>query len=195
MHTLQIGCVVLAAGNAQRFGDNKLLASFQGKPLILRAFEAIPQELLSRVVVVTQYPQVEELAASFGFQSVRNRSPALGISHSVRLGTEALMETCGGILYQVADQPLLQKSSVVRLIETFCAHPDRIIVPMSSDRRGNPCLFPRDLFPELSQLRGDRGGSQVIRLHPERILPVELPSTELLDVDTVQALSHLQENC
>ena len=41
---VQIGCVVMAAGDARRFGDNKLAAVFDGKPLILRALEAVPAE-------------------------------------------------------------------------------------------------------------------------------------------------------
>ena len=45
---------------------------------------------------------------------------------------------------------------------------------------------------QLLKLEGDRGGSQVIRRHPDRILTVEVPEAELFDVDTIQALSQLQ---
>ena len=38
---MRIGCVVMAAGDARRFGENKLAALFDGKPLILRALEAV----------------------------------------------------------------------------------------------------------------------------------------------------------
>ena len=37
-----LGCVIMAAGNAVRFGANKLEAELNGKPLIRRAFEAVP---------------------------------------------------------------------------------------------------------------------------------------------------------
>ena len=37
-----LGCVIMAAGNAVRFGANKLEAELDGKPLIRRAFEAVP---------------------------------------------------------------------------------------------------------------------------------------------------------
>mgnify|MGYP000776032481 CR=1 FL=1 len=36
---MKIGCVVLAAGNARRFGSNKLLADFGGAPLIAQALD------------------------------------------------------------------------------------------------------------------------------------------------------------
>ena len=190
-HEPRIGCVLMAAGNGARFGANKLLVPYRGKSLILRALEAVPAEALCAVVVVTQYPEIEELAKDFGFSCVRNDAPELGISRTVRLGTEKLQELCDGILYQVADQPLLRRETVLRLTEVFRENPDRIVVPVSGTRRGNPCLFPSDLFPQLRSLQGDRGGSQVIKQFPERVLAVEVPAEELFDVDTAQALSDL----
>ena len=35
-----LGCVVMAAGNARRFGENKLAAGVGGRSLILRALDA-----------------------------------------------------------------------------------------------------------------------------------------------------------
>ena len=58
----KIGCVVMAAGNARRFGENKLAAQLRGRSLILRALEAVPAEKFDKVVVVTQYPEVMRLA-------------------------------------------------------------------------------------------------------------------------------------
>ena len=54
----------MAAGNARRFGENKLAAALDGRSLILRALEAVPAEQFEKVVVVTQYPEVMRLAGS-----------------------------------------------------------------------------------------------------------------------------------
>ena len=108
---MRIGCVVMAAGDARRFGENKLAALFDGKPLILRALEAVPAEEFSAVAVVTQYPEVEALASEFGFLPVHNPHPDWGISHTIRLGLEALGE-CGAALFQVSDQPMLRRETV-----------------------------------------------------------------------------------
>ena len=67
-----LGCVVMAAGNARRFGENKLAAELDGRSLIRRALEAVPGEEFKRVAVVTQYPEVLELAEQFRFSAVRN---------------------------------------------------------------------------------------------------------------------------
>ena len=34
-----VGCVIMASGLARRFGSNKLLANFGGRPLLCRALE------------------------------------------------------------------------------------------------------------------------------------------------------------
>lgn len=54
------------------------------------------------MTVVSQYEDIEELAGQFGFAAIHNDRPDLGLSHTIRLGTEA-MRGCDGILYMVAD--------------------------------------------------------------------------------------------
>ena len=187
-----VGCVVMAAGNAERFGRNKLLADVDGKSMLMRALEAVPADRLSCVVVVTQYKEAEALARSFGFHCVRNEHPELGQSLSVRLGTEALRDSCRAIIYQVADQPLLRRQSVAALADLCRVNPDRIVALSHGGVRGNPCAFPREFFPELCALTGDRGGSAVIRRHEDRLLLLEVGEAELADVDTPEALRKLK---
>ena len=84
----------MAAGNATRFGENKLLAEFMGRPLIEYALRAIPKDAFKRVAVVSQYGPVLDLAGKYGFISVENQDPAAGVSHTIRLGLDALQEIC-----------------------------------------------------------------------------------------------------
>ena len=190
--SLRLGCVVMAAGNASRFGENKLAREFGGKPLIRRALEAVPAEAFDQVAVVTQYPEVSALAEEFGFLAVENAHPEWGVSHTIHLGLDAL-PGCGGVLFQVADQPLLRRETVARAAVLFRENPERIVALSHGGVRGNPCLFPARFFPELMALTGDRGGSGVIRRHPEALLLLEAAEEELWDVDTPQALAALEQ--
>ena len=189
---MRIGCVVMAAGDARRFGENKLAALFDGKPLILRALEAVPAEEFSAVAVVTQYPEVEALASEFGFIPVHTPPPDWGISHTIRLGLEALGE-CGAALFQVSDQPMLRRETVKAEVEFFRRHPDKLVGLGHDGVRGNPCIFPAAWFPELLALKEDHGGSSVIRRHEEDLLLFECPAQELADADTRQALRAMEE--
>ena len=189
---MNIGCVVMAAGDARRFGENKLAALFDGKTLIRRALEAVPSEEFSAVAVVTQYPEVEDLAAEFGFIPVRNPHPDWGISRTIRLGLEALGD-CEAALFQVSDQPMLCRETVAAEVAFFREHPDKLVGLSHGGVRGNPCIFPAAYFPELLALTEDHGGSSVIRRHEEDLLLFECPARELEDADTRQALRAMEE--
>ena len=165
---LRAGCLVMAAGNASRFGENKLAARFDGQSLFSLALAAIPAEMFARVTVVSQYPALLEEASLAGFDTILNDRPEDGISRTIRLGTQAMAD-CAGILYMVA----------------AAAH---------NGKRGNPCLFPARFFPELCALEADRGGSSVIRRHEDALLLVEAGERELFDCDTKQALEILKGN-
>ena len=188
---LKTGCVVMAAGNARRFGENKLAARAGGRSLIRRALEAIPGEALEQVAVVTQYPEILKLAEAFRFSAVRNEHPDWGISHTIRLGLDAL-GNCGGAMFLVSDQPLLRRESVRALAELWRSQPDKIAALAHGGVRGNPCVFPARLFPELLALREDCGGNTVIRRHEEDLVLLEVPEEELTDVDTPEALRQLR---
>ena len=187
----KLGCLVMAAGNAERFGENKLAARFDGKTLIERALDAIPEGLFDVVTVVTQYPQIAEAAKLRGFDVIRNEHPDWGISYTIRLGTEA-MKDCSAILYMVSDQPLLQRETLKRLVSVWKGHPDCIVGASHGGKRGNPNIFPSRFFGELLSLREDCGGNTVIRRHEDALLLVETDALELTDCDTPQALRQLE---
>lgn len=187
---MNIGCVVLAAGNAARFGENKLHRTVAGKSLIRRALEAVPADHLSTIVVVTQYAEIAELAKAFSFTPIINAHPEWGQSHSLKLGLEAV-DHCDAVLFQVADQPMLRRETVERLIALYLQHPDHIAALSCDGVKGNPCLFPARFFPELMALEGDRGGRGVRANHEDDTVTLEVPLEEMWDVDTPAAFAKL----
>ena len=132
-----------------------------------------------------------ELAAQYGFTAILNDAPELGVSRTIFLGTQAMLD-CDAILYMVADQPLLQPNSVCAVAERWTREPGCIVGAAHNAKRGNPCIFPKKFFPELLALTGDTGGSRVIRQHEELLRLVEIPPEELYDCDTKRALDALK---
>ena len=82
----EIGCVIMASGLAKRFGSNKLLAEFDRKPLLCRAFAVT--EGLHRVVV-TRSIEVQTLCEECGISVLHHALPFR--SDTVRLGLEYLL--------------------------------------------------------------------------------------------------------
>ena len=186
-----IGCLIMAAGNASRFGENKLTASFAGKSLFSLALAAIPADTFARVTIVSQYPALLQEAEQAGFHAIRNDRPDDGISRTIRLGTEAMAD-CAGILYMVADQPLLRQETVLRIVQDWRQHQAASSARPTTAIAATPACSRRGFFPELCALEGDRGGSSVIRRHEDALRLVEAAEPELSDCDTKQALEILK---
>ena len=187
---MKIGCVLLAAGAGKRFGGGKLLHKVEGEPMIahaLQLFGSIP--FASRVCVVRREDRViQTLAQENGCAVVINPDPDRGVGTSVSIGTETVLlleRELEGILYAVSDQPYLTRESVLKLMDAFEQHPDRIISLSYQGTRGNPVIFPPSCWSELMMLREDIGGGAVLRRYPEMLLLVEAGSArELEDLDT-----------
>lgn len=189
---MKLVCIVMAAGVGKRFGANKLLADFVGKPLFRWALEAVDPNCFSGVIVVTGHGPVAAAAEELGFRVICNDRPEDGVSRTIRLGLQAA-EACGGALFMTADQPLLTTETLRKLTAQFTEEPRYIYAASHDGVRGNPCLFPGDLLEELLALQGDTGGAAVIRKHPERLRLVEVPEWELFDCDTPETMAICRE--
>ena len=186
------GCVIMASGLGKRFGTNKLMADFHGKPMILRALDAT-EGLFSRRVVVTRHESIASLCREQNVDVVLHNLP--NRSDTVRLGLEALgdLDCC---VFLPGDQPLLRRETVAMLLENWKEDPDKIIRPAYEDTVGSPVLFPSWAFPELRSLPEGKGGSAVVRNHPHDVLQVPVADPfELADADTPETLELLKGLC
>ena len=187
---MKIGCALLAAGAGRRFGGEKLLHEVGGEPMIARAMQLYLRiEFAARACVTrAEAARILSLAQENGFSVVINPDPERGVGTSVSIATAELIRQepeLDGILYAVSDQPYLTQQSVIRLMEAFAAQPDKIVSLGFDGNRGNPAIFPKDLFGELMELKEDIGGGAVIRRHRERLIIVAAESArELEDIDT-----------
>ena len=192
MKRTRIGCVLMAAGNSTRFGGNKLLTDFFGKTLIERAMEAIPRDKLCRAAVVSQYDEVLSMALDFDFLTVRNDRPEDGVSRTIRLGLDALGDV-DAAMFMVADQPCLSRWSTEGLVSFYLKEPDKIAAMAYGARRGNPVIFPKDMFIELRDLTGDTGGSAVICKNQDKLRLYQVEDElELFDADRAAELERLK---
>ncbi len=192
VQNMKLALVLTAAGSSKRFGSDKLAYPIDGKPMLLHALELydrLKDRFVSRTVVLQPGAEERRRAAErMEYQVTENPDPERGMASSVVLGTESAMKAGpDGILYAVGDQPRVTETTVLKLIEAFQKDPTRIVAPAAHGRRGNPVLFPKDLFSELLSLTGDVGGSQVIARYPDRLVTVEVPAEELRDFDTLEA--------
>ena len=186
------GCVIMASGLGKRFGSNKLMADFQGKPMILRALAAT-EGLFSHRIVVTRHESIASLCREQDVDVVLHDLP--NRNDTVRLGLEALgdLDCC---MFLPGDQPLLRRETVAMLLERWSEAPGKIIRPAHGDTVGSPVLFPSWAFQELKSLPEGKGGSTVVRDHLHDVLHISVADPyELADADTPETLEVLKGLC
>ena len=116
-----------------------------------------------------------------------NQQADQGQSASIRLGAERLVADpqVDAAIFSVVDQPFLTSAIFETLISAWAMRPATICVATYAGQRGNPALFPRAYFEELMALRGDVGGRDVVRGHPDAVHEVPMSDPEAgRDIDT-----------
>ena len=193
----RIAALLLAAGKSSRMGTNKMLAEIDGTPMVART----AQRLLSshaRPIVTVLGNEADKADGALGklpVQRVRNPDFADGLSTSLKCGLAALPPDIDGVIVCLADMPLVAGRDLDRLIAAFNPVEGReIVVPTRRGKRGNPVLWARRFFPEMTRLAGDVGARHLIGEHAESVAEVEMDTDAVLvDIDTPDALAQLRD--
>ncbi len=192
--------VVLAAGASSRFSGTKQLAEIRGKTLLEGVLDAIPASKVGETVVVIGHEAQKVAMATRGRKGVRtviNEDYEKGMASSIRAGILALRKDSEGAMLLLADQPLVTRALLLRMLRAFGAGrpKSRIVAASYGGVVSPPVIFPRRYFRELMRLRGDQGAKSVIRRHESSLLQVEVSSKSVLaDVDTRDDLEAMQRS-
>lgn len=185
--------VLLAAGRSRRMGvGNKLLATLEGRPLVRIAAENALASRLKGIVAVTGHMQGEVEAALAGLNIAFAHNPdfADGMAGSIRTGIHAVGDAADAALVLLSDMPKISADVIDRLIAAYDpAGGKTIVVPTVSGKRGNPVLWDRRFFDELSRLEGDIGARHLIAHYDDQVAEVEIGAAARLDLDTPEALA------
>ena len=192
---MSVSGILLAAGRSLRFGEEtKQLLDFAGEPLIRRVAAQACRSLLGEVVAVVGHRAraVEAALVGLDLRSVSNSRYREGRSGSIAVGIRSIDQGAEAALFMTADQPLLTKDVIDRIVTRYTRTRAVIVVPSFEGQRGSPVLFARKLFADLQALRKDRGGREIIRRFPELVVEVELESARpLADIDTPEDYERL----
>jgi nicotine blue oxidoreductase len=170
-----VAAVVLAAGEASRFGSPKQ------QLLLPRVLERLGETSVDEVVVVAgAYPlDVPSDTVSQGVRVVQCADWALGTGASLRCGLAALGEEVEAAVVVLADGPTLAPAAVERVLEAW-RRTGRVAAASYAGSRGHPLVLGRDEWSAVP----DRG---------LRDLPVKLVPCDDLgapgDVDTPEDLT------
>lgn len=185
-----IGCVIMASGLGKRFGENKLMTEFHGKPLISYVLDAT-SDIFTKRIVVTRHKSVANLCKERNIDFILHTLPHR--NDTIRLGLEKLLDT-EHCMFCTSDQPFLQKETIASLALSAINAPLKIVRPICDDIIGSPVVFPRQTYDDLLKLPAGKGGGYIIQQHPDDVqyLPIH-NADELKDIDTQEDFLYLQQ--
>jgi len=187
---MKLACLVLAAGEAARFGRPKQLAEIDGKAMVCHVLEQLkPLFDTDLYCVVGAYrdhivPVIKDKAVVIENPNWRDgmgTSISTGIQHIVGL------HKYDGVLIALADQLAIKTKDYQGLVNLF---DKRAIVAASyAATLAVPAIFPPHLFNDLQGLEADYGARKILKETTCAITPYAL-SAAAFDIDTPDNLNN-----
>jgi molybdenum cofactor cytidylyltransferase len=191
--------IILAAGMSRRFGKPKQLSTFQGKTFLESVVDAALLSNLKHIVLVLGF-SYDDVVRTLGTHRIKNRRLTIlkneafrqGMSRSLQLGLKSVSDSFSAVMFLLGDQPLIRFETINILLEAFSAGDKDICVPVYGNKRGNPTIFSRRLYPQLLSTRGDSGGRNIIRSNPDSVQEVDVDTPDvIIDIDRPEDLDRL----
>lgn len=186
--------LVMAAGESKRFGGCKLLANYQGIPLIEHCLRSVAEVSLHPVTLVTgayhdainaYLNQRSDLRLNMHFYP----DWSLGLGSSIAFGVQQLDQS-PSIVVVLADQPLLMKGDFQRILAVAMQAPERVVCARHGKSLGPPTVFPGSMRDKLSALTGASGAKQVLMALRNQAIVLDMPNA-CFDIDTPEDLARL----
>ena len=182
----EIGGLILAAGEAKRFGAQKLLAPLGGRPLLQHVIDAGNASCLEDIVLVVG-PGAEDLVSHVELgraRVVQNPDPTRGLASSLQIGLRSLDQRLHGAVVLLGDVPGVSTALIDELVARGRETRAPAVVSTWRGRRSPPVVLHKSLWPAAFELQGDIGMRDILK---DQVV-LEFAVTEALgsldDIDT-----------
>ena len=186
---MEVGAVLLAAGESTRMRQLKALLPWEGATLLEHQVDALGQGGCTDIVVVLGHRHQELAPLLQGRPRARwvhNPDYRQGKTTSLKAGLRTFGELLPGfILVLNVDQPR-GAATIRQVIDRHSGGDALMTVPCYQGKGGHPIAIASALFPELADITEETEGLKaVMRRHTADTRRVELDSPDLLlDLNT-----------
>lgn len=187
------GAVVLAAGEARRFGSPKLLMPFGDSTVLGSVIHALVSAGVGPIVVVAgaNAEAISESMANEPVLLLSNPDPARGMLSSIRVGVEALPDSLSHFLIALGDQPRIRAEGISHLIREQISSGKGIAIPTYCGRRGHPVILSSSYRPEILALTEQQSLRDLMEVHRDDSVEVDCDSDAYVcDIDTREEYEH-----
>jgi len=192
--SVSVAGLMLAAGQSSRVvgGYHKLLAEFDGVPLVRKSALTLLEAGLAPVAVVTGHrsPEIVRALHNLRVTPLFNNSFRSGMGTSIACGfSNGVLEESDAVVVMLADMPMITVEHIRRLLAVFSDREcNSVVRGAHGDQPGHPVVVPKALFSSLARLSHEEGARRVIQGHANVEL-VDIGIAATSDVDTREDIS------
>lgn len=177
--------LVLAAGGSTRLGQPKQLLTRGGETLVHRAVRLAVETGAAHVLVVVgaHADAVSGAIRDLACDTLVNPDLAEGLASSLRHAAPRVAATASPTLILGCDQPALDASHLVRLLQCARAAAAHCAATAYGTEPGIPAVVPHTWFAATETLQGDRGFRGRLHAMGDALGRVVAPENLALDID------------
>jgi molybdenum cofactor cytidylyltransferase len=161
----RIGGVILAAGEARRYGAQKLLAQLDGRPLLQHVIDAANASCLEDIALVVG-ASADDLLAQLDLgrtRPIRNPDPARGLASSLQIALRSLEERLHAAVVLLGDVPGVTTALIDEVVARGRETRALAVVSVWRGRRSPPVILHKSLWAAAFALQGDVGMREVLK--------------------------------
>lgn len=183
-----VKALILAAGEGQRLGYNKMLRPILGKPMIFWTLDNVcasgfnPQDIVVVVGYKAEIVKEQLLKYNAKLNVVENPNYQDEMFSSIKAGIWFLPEDIGNILIVLGDQPLVKASSIKAIL--LKCKPTKVVQPVYKGKRCHPLLIPEPIIRAIRTASLNYTLKDFMPNPEERVLVPLDDEGLILDIDT-----------
>lgn len=183
-----ISALILAAGQSRRMGRAKMPLPWGVNTMLGQVIQVFRVAQVEDILVVTGGDRVavEKIAEALRARTVFNPHYASEeMLSSLQVGLRSMPAETEAVLVALGDQPQMQESTVLALMQKYAETQAPLIVPSFQMRRGHPWLVARPLWDDILAMHAPKTPRDFLRTHADQITYVKVDTpTVLEDIDT-----------
>ncbi|MGR3809288.1 nucleotidyltransferase family protein [Jiulongibacter sp. NS-SX5] len=196
---MNVGIIILAAGEAKRMGVPKQLLDVNGKSMLQNVIDSALESSCYPVTIVlgAHKAQVVPALKDQPVNLVDNAQWQTGMASSIKMGmvgSYMLKKDLDAVIISTSDMPEISSSILKELIRAAEDKDHAIISSSYGKVKGVPALFKRSVFEELISLKGDEGARQIFQKYKDDMATISFDGGST-DLDTKeQYIAYLNKN-
>lgn len=186
---MNIGVVILAAGESKRMGVPKQILPIFGVPMLKYFVDEVLDTEAHPVTVVVgaNKTKIVPLLENIPIGIIDNPEWQKGMGSSIKMGlvgSYLITKGFDGLIFMTSDMPFVNSAMINKLIETAREFPEKTIIASKySGTLGIPVLYKKERFEDILDMKAEHGAKQFFNKYPEEIVTVDF-DLGAVDLDT-----------